>query len=228
MNAAEALRKVPLFEKVPPNDLVLLARKVTSDDYKKGAVVVTAGEPGDALYVITRGTVRIALPPGKPKGKELILAIVGEGEFFGEMSLLDGEPRSATVTVQTPATLLRLSREDLKAWLMERPEICLTLLGEVSQRVREAHRRYSSLALLDRVGKVVRVLLELAEQHGDSIPEGTWIPRLPTRAEVASMAGVSRETVSRTLRNLEDQGLVRPKGHGLVLLDAEQLRSALD
>lgn len=227
MDATEALRKVPLFQSIDPNEMAMLARKVESHDYKKGTVVVEAGEEGDSLYVVERGTLKISLP-GKGKNKELILAIIGEGEFFGEMSLLDGQPRSATVTVQQPAVLLRLARGHFMDWMRERPEICMLMLAEISGRLREAHTRYSSLALLDRVGKVVRVLLELASQHGSSIPEGTWIPRTPTQSELASMAGTSRETVSRILSDLERQGLVKPKGHGLVLLNEEALAGVLD
>jgi CRP-like cAMP-binding protein len=154
-------------------------------------------------------------------GREVILSVLAQGDFFGEMSLIDDEPRSAHVIAMEDAQLLVLRREDFQRALEEYPRIALGLLRALSRRLRRADDKIGALVLLDVLGRVARVLLELADESG-----GDLITKRVTHHTLAQMIGSSRETVSRTIRELADRGLIEVSRKGIRIADRTALRAA--
>jgi CRP-like cAMP-binding protein len=154
-------------------------------------------------------------------GREVILSVLGEGDFFGEMALIDDEPRSAHVIAMSDSTLLVLRREDFQGLLMQTPGIALAMLRELTRRLRRVDEKVGSLVLLDVNGRVARLLLDLAEEAG-----GERITRRLTHHTIAQMIGSSRETVSRTMRELVDKGFIEVSRRDIVIRDRSALESA--
>ncbi|HEX9755854.1 MAG TPA: Crp/Fnr family transcriptional regulator [Gemmatimonadales bacterium] len=218
-NPLEVLREVPLFASLAEADLRAFVPLVRERRFPKGSVILMQGDPGDALYVIATGQVKVVLIG--EDGREVILSVLGAGSFFGEMALLDDEPRSAHVVAMEESTLLQLRREDFQARLRASPDVAIGLLRELSRRLRRADDTIGSLALRDVNGRIAHLLLELASEEG-----GDRITRRLTHATLAQMVGASRETVSRTLRALANAGVVRVSRREIVLVDREPLRRA--
>jgi CRP-like cAMP-binding protein len=210
------LRSVSIFTDLEAAEVVALERLAALRDYGDGALIVTQEEAGDALYVLVRGKVKVVLHG--ESGRELILSIFkSPGDFFGEMSLLDDEPRSASVIAAEPSRLLVLSRRDFQAHLARHPRTALRILRELSRRLRRADAVIGNLALLDVYGRLAGKLRELAAAEGDEIEDGIVLRQRPTQAEIAAMIGTSRETVSRALSELARRGHVVMTGKRLVL-----------
>ena len=180
--------------------------------YPKGSVILFEDDPGDALYLVASGQVKVVLIG--EDGREVILSVLGEGAFFGEMALLDDEPRSAHVIAMEDSVVLALRREDFRARLRASPEVAIALLKELSRRLRRADDQIGSLVLLDVGGRVAELLVRLADEEG-----GDRITRKLTHATIAQMIGSSRETVSRTMRDLQDRSLVTVTRQEIVLTD---------
>src|SRR5207253_6561150 len=152
-----------------------------------------------SLYLIASGKVKISL--SGEKGREIILSVLGPGEFFGEMSLLDGEPRSASVISQTQSQFYILNRDTFDDFVRRSPQTGLKILAEMSRRLRHADEVIGNLALLDVYGRVAHTLLELSRKEGVQREDGILIDNRPTQQEIAAMVGTSRETVSRALND---------------------------
>ena len=221
MQVTDILQKVPLFEKLSVDDLGDLGSHLHEVKHKKGSVIISAEEPGTNLFIIINGKCKVVLYGAN--GREVILSLMKDGDFFGEMSLLDGEPRSANVVAQGDTTLYVLERTDFIRWLETHPQVFLNLLTELSQRLRDADERIGSLALLDVYGRVARTFLDLGRKEGKRVPEGILITERPTQAEIAGLVGTSRETVSRAMSELQRRGYIRQQGRGLLLLGGEEL-----
>src|SRR6188768_1670419 len=157
LSPMEVLRKVPLFSGLSESDLAAFADLTRERSYPKGSVIVFEDDPGDALYLVATGQVKVVLIG--EDGREVILSVLGEGSFFGEMALIDDQPRSAHVIAMTDATVLMLRREDFQARLRRSPEIAIGLVRELSRRLRRADEKIGSLVLLDVNGRVADVLL---------------------------------------------------------------------
>ncbi len=221
LDAFEALRTVPLFREVPETELQAIARLVRERQFPKGSLILSEGDPGDALYFIVHGQVKVTVVA--EDGREVILSVLGDGAFFGEMALLDDEPRSAHVISMDDTTLLQLRREDFRTRLQQAPELAVSLLRELSRRLRPADSTIASLMLLDVNGRIARLLLELAREDS---PEGTRITRRLTHAAIGQMVGASRETISRAMRSLVLRNVVSVSRRDITLLDPGALRLA--
>jgi len=215
----DVLRRVPLFASLPEAELRAFAPLMRERKFPKGSVILMEGDPGDALYLIAGGQVKVILIG--EDGREVILSVLGEGSFFGEMSLLDDEPRSAHVVAMADASLLQLRRDDFEARLRSSPDVAIGLLRELSRRLRRADDTIGSLVLRDVNGRIAHLLLEMADEEGSD-----RITRRLTHATLAQMVGASRETVSRTLRSLVNAGVLRVNRREIVLLSRELLRRA--
>lgn len=213
------LQKVPLFHSLPEADLAAFADLLRERAYPKGSVILFEDDPGDALYVVASGQVKVVLIG--EDGREVILSVLGEGTFFGEMSLLDDEPRSAHVIAMEDATVLALRREDFQARLRSSPEVAIALLRELSRRLRQADQKIGGLVLLDVNGRVAELLLRLSEEEG-----GDRITRKLTHHTIAQMIGSSRETVSRTMRDFADRGLIHVTRRDVTIADRPALMRA--
>jgi CRP-like cAMP-binding protein len=199
--ASDVLRKVPLFSELSPVDFQRVLDVARERTHPKNSVILFEDDPGDALFVVCGGQVKVVLIG--EDGREVILSVLGEGEFFGEMALIDDEPRSAHVIAMEDSMLVVLRREDFAPILSSTPAIAIALLRELSRRLRRVDEKVGSLVLLDVNGRVARLLLDMADENG-----GERITRRLTHHTIAQMIGSSRETVSRTMRDLVDKGLI--------------------
>ncbi len=205
------LRAVPLFSSFPEDQLRTLATMVNRKSLPRGAMVMAAGDPTDSLYIVISGRLKVMMSDAD--GKEVILSILGPGEFFGEMGLIDDSPRSASVIGIEPCELLSITKRDFNKRLSESFEMAMAVMRGLVQRLREADRKIGSLALLDVYGRVARLLLDMAENvDGQKIVT----KRLP-KQDIAKMIGASREMVSRVMKDLQMGGYIEMRGSHIVL-----------
>jgi CRP/FNR family cyclic AMP-dependent transcriptional regulator len=198
---AADLQSIPLFEGVPDADLRTLADRTIARNYAKQAIIVNEGDESDSLYLILSGRVKVYL--ADEHGKELILAIKGPGQYFGEM-VLDEQPRSASVMTLEPSQFAILSRIDFTQFLLGHPQVSLQLIQNLIRMARGLNRSVRNLAMLDVYGRVARILLELAvERNGKLV-----IPERLTQKDIAARVGASREMINRILRDLTAGGYV--------------------
>jgi CRP/FNR family transcriptional regulator, cyclic AMP receptor protein len=215
----DILHKVPLFSELAPPELERVAEISRERVYPRNSVILFEDDPGDALYVVAHGQVKVVLIG--EDGREVILSVLGEGEFFGEMALIDDEPRSAHVIAMNDSTLLVIRREDFQGILRQQPSIALALLRALSRRLRRVDEKVGSLVLLDVNGRVAQLLLELAEEAGSE-----RITRRLTHHTIAQMIGSSRETVSRTMREFVEKGHIEVSRREIVIRDRAALEAS--
>jgi CRP-like cAMP-binding protein len=205
----EALRSIPLFGGLEEDALNDIADLLIDRSYPRGSVIFEEGVPGDYMYVIKQGQVKISKL--SDDGREKILEILGPGDFVGEMALLDRGPRSASVKSTQPCVLLALSRQDFLSLLRERPEISLELIRELSRRLRETNEQIRGL-LFERVeGRTRRLLRRLASEPVEGRPDR--LATAPTtHQQLADQVGTSRETITRVLKELRAEGWLEQQG----------------
>ncbi len=222
----DIFRNVPLFSSMGDSDLEAINRVSFVKRFPKDNLIFMADEEGDTLFIIIRGKVKVT--QFSESGKEVIFSMLGEGDFFGDMSLLDGRPRSASVVTAEESELLLLRRQDFHRLIETNPAIALTLLKEITGRLRKADERIQSLALLDVSGRVAGILLQLAEEGGRKTPEGgVFIRTRPTHQELANMVGTTRETVTRILKQMESRNYIAMTGKSITILNLDILRRDL-
>lgn len=219
----ELLKRVPLFEGLNDGELSALSQVALPRVFPKDRVVIMAEDEGDTLFLIHRGQVKVSIV--SEDGREVILSILGEGDFFGEMSLLDGNPRSANVTTMSETELLMIRRPDFLRLIQKDPQIAIKLLSVLASRLRKTDRKIEGLALSDVTGRITQTLLQLAEEQGSPTPDGILVKNRPTHQELANMSGTTRETVSRVLKRLENQGYIAHKGKNLLIVAVDQAAS---
>ncbi|MGH8692201.1 MAG: Crp/Fnr family transcriptional regulator [Burkholderiales bacterium] len=195
------LKSIPLFEGVADAELRALAGRTATRSYPKQAIIVSEGDESDSLYLILSGRVKIYL--ADEHGKELILAIKGPGQYFGEM-VLDEQPRSASVMTLEPAQFAILSRADFRAFLLQHATVALQLIQNLIRVARGLNQNVRNLAMLDVYGRVARILLELAVERDGKLV----IPERLTQKDIAARVGASREMINRILRDLTAGGYV--------------------
>jgi len=220
---AELLQRVPLLAPLTHGDRDSLAAAVSRRRYRRGDIIFQKDEPGHALYIVERGSVRIYVPSSQ--GSDLILAVMGAGDFFGDLSLLDGRPRSASAAATTETVLLALERADFIAMITSRPQAAMAVLEAVARRLRETDEMASDLAFLDVAGRLAKKLLELAAAHGVQRSSAGVLIDLPvTQEELANMIGVTRESVNRNLSDFKKVGLITNQGRKIIVKDGARLR----
>lgn len=212
------LQKVGIFADLQPADLRDLAGRMQTREYPTGSVIVGQEDRGDSLFVVTQGRVKVVLYGDT--GREIILSMFRKGEIFGEMSLLDNQPRSASVIAIETTKAMVLERSAFVRHLTAHPATAIAILAEMSTRLRQADKVIGNLALLDVYGRVARFLKDLAEKDGMQTDEGILIRERPTQQEIASMIGTSRETVSRALNDFAKRGLLTMSGKQIFLRQA--------
>lgn len=215
------LQRIPLFEGLMADHLGSLAELMVERTYKRGSAIFHEEDVGDALYIVRSGKVKIYRVA--EDGREKTLAILGEGEFFGEMALLDGGPRSAIAEALSTTQLLALYRADFQEFVASNPAVALGMIKVLSMRLRQANAQVMDAIFRDVRGRVSRTLLALAARYGTDVPGGQKIDVKLTHQELANLVGTARETVSRILAEMQDAGLVRVEGRNLILVDSQQL-----
>ena len=213
MNKDTLIQTVPLFSDLSETSLKVITDKMVARSYDKEKMILIEESAGETFFLISKGTVKITRM--SDDGREVILAILGEGDFFGEMALLDGEGRSANVVALEDAEVLTLQRGDFLEILERFPKIAIHLLKELTTRIRHSDQQIESLSLSGAEQRIALVLIRLAEEMG-KIKEGTvTIDSIPYQQDIANMAGTSRETVSRVYKMLEDKQYISRAGKTL-------------
>jgi CRP/FNR family transcriptional regulator, cyclic AMP receptor protein len=219
MTAVETLRTVPLFAQCRDNELEQLSHAFTSRDYPKNSIILSAHDPGDTFYVLLTGQVKVMIVA--EDGREVILTLMRNGDFFGESSLFKRDSHGASVVTMQNSRLLVLRRDDLYRFLISMPGVALGLLRALCARVQAAGDTIGGLVLLDVTGRVSRLLLQLADECGsDNITE------TPTHQIMAQIVGSSRETVSRTIGELAARNWITTSRGGITLRDRDALEVA--
>ena len=205
------LRTIPLFAGLPENQVYQIARMAGVRKVPRNTALVRVGDKTDALYVLVSGSAKVL--NRDVEGREVILSLLGAGECFGEMSLIDGSPRSADVVSCEPCELLVIAKSDFARALSENVDLCLNIMKSLADRLREANRKIESLALMDVYGRVAKLLLDFSElEDGRRV-----IRRKISKQDMAKMVGASREMVSRVMKDLENRGYVRDVDGCLIL-----------
>ncbi len=208
------LRNVPLFSLVPEGQLVLLTRVLSRKAYPKNSTVIAAGDPTDALYIVISGRLKVIMSDNE--GREVILANLNQGEFFGEMGLIDQAPRSATVTTIESCELLTITRTDFTKCLQGNFDLTMNVMRGLVKRLREADKKIGSLALMDVYGRVARLLMEMAE----TVDGQKVVTKKPTKQDMAKTIGASREMVSRVMKELQTSGHIEVRAREILLRDS--------
>lgn len=209
------LRHLPLFADLDEPVIADLSRRLVSRDRPAGAVLLSQDGPGDAMYFVETGRARV-VRQGE-SGREVTLAHLRAGDLFGEVAALDGRPRSASVVAVTPVRLLILARDALLQHVAAFPQTAIRLMSELCRRLRRADEVIADLALCAVEVRLARTLVMLARDDGVESPEGLVLRTRPTQAELASMVGTCRETVSRQVAAWQRRGLVSVRGSRIVL-----------
>ena len=217
----EVLRKAGLFQGVDPEDAEALAEQFEIFEAPRGTILFHEGEPGDSLYIVLGGKVKLGRRSSD--GRENLVAIMGPADQFGELSIFDPGPRTATATVVTDARLARLPKPALQKWVQERPQIAMQLLRVVARRLRRTNTMLADLIFVDVPGRVAKQLLQLEQRFGTVDGGQLRVTHDLTQEELAQLVGASRETVNKALADFAQRGWLRLEGKSVVILDRERL-----
>ncbi len=218
----QLLERVPFLAALSVDDRRWLHERVRRRTYTRGDIIFQKDDPGQSLFIIEDGSVRIYVPGAQ--GMDLTLAVMGGGDFFGDLSLLDGRPRSASASALAETVVVTVERSDFTGLLRSRPEASLAILAEIAKRVRDTDQMATDLAFLDVGGRLARKLSELAGSHGVQRDGGILIDIPLTQEELANMIGVTRESVNRNLGVFRRLGFVSREGRKVLVRNPDGLR----
>ena len=218
----QLLADVPLFSTLDEREQAELGARLRRRRYRKGEMVFLRGDPGQDLYLVESGSVKIGLTTAD--GKELTLALLGPGEFFGELALLDGEPRSSDAVVMEPSQFLLLKRSDFLQFLDQHPRVAHRVMEVLSRRLRDNNQLVQDAAFFDIAARLARVILRLADSVGQPDGDGVIIGRRLTQNELAGMVGSTRESVNKWLMEYERQGMIERRNGLIRVLKPEALQ----
>lgn len=223
MSTVPFLKETILFQDLEPVELEAIASIARKRQVPKGSILFYVDDPGNACYIVIDGKVKIVVNSGD--GREHILGILGLSDLFGEMSLIDGQPRSATAIAVEETSVLTIQREEFMRILADHPGIAMKLLIVLSRRLRLTDAHVESLAFLSAPGRVARLLLQLASESGERNDEGKLVfSSRMTRQEMANLTGTSRETFTRVLMDYQDRGLVAIDRNQFILHNEPKLK----
>jgi CRP-like cAMP-binding protein len=217
----EVLSRVPLFAALDDEASAALQASLTRSELVRGDVLFREGDQGDALFVVIEGKVKLARTASD--GRENLLAVMGPADMFGELSLFDPGPRTATASAVTDTTVVSLSHDALEPWLRGRPEVSQQLLAALARRLRRTNEALADLVFSDVPGRVAKALLDLADRFGHTEGDGVRVDHDLTQEELAQLVGASRETVNKALADFANRQWLRLEGRSVVLLDQERL-----
>lgn len=221
-NETSYLKQVDIFASLSDEDLRDLVGAARRRTFRAGEVIFHRDDPGQVLYVIKEGKVKICLI--SPDGQEISLVVFGKGEYFGELALLDGLPRSADAIALEKVECYTLQRSDFHKAIMKTPQIAIQVLEVLSQRLRRTDQQVEDLIFLDVYGRVAKKLLDLAETHGVKVDDGIRIDVRLTQQELASMVGASRESVNKVMGYFTDKQFISTDKHRITLRRVTDLK----
>ena len=213
--ASSNLKAVPFFTQLSEAELEMLRSLAAEKHYPKNAVVLTEGEMGDSLYLIQSGKVKVFI--GDQEGREMILKILGPGDFYGEMSMIDKQPRSASITTLESSVFRVLSHAAFEKCVEKIPRIASMVMRVLAQRVREADKKIGTLAMMDVYGRVASTLLELAVYDNGKM----MVSEKLSQQDLANMVGASREMVNRILKDLAERGFISVESKSITIINQE-------
>lgn len=217
-----SLAAIPFFGGLDPAALERLAAGMRSRRFRRGEVIFHIGDPGDALFVIVSGEVKISLP--SETGDEAILATLRPGDVFGELALLDGAPRSASASALVPTETVILPREKFRELIATEAGVRDALLASIAGELRRLTTHVEELHFLDITGRLAARLVRLAQESGTPLADGSLRLRTNlTQADLAAMVGCTRQSVNKLLGQFTDDGLIRLERDGIVVTDLEGL-----
>lgn len=223
--ATEALKQVPFFSGLDKEEAQALAQRLVVRRFGVDQIIFHHGDPGGLLYIIMRGKVKIS--HGMPDGQEALLAILGKGDFFGELALLDDAPRSATAEAIEATETLTLHRDDFIDHIGKNPEFAYHVMRTLTKRIRHLNDQISDVFFLDLNGRLARTLLNLAAHHGKPVAGGTLIDIALTQTDLAEMTGATRVSINKTLGRFRRARWVALRGRRMVLLDTLALQKLI-
>lgn len=209
----DLIRRVPLFSMLSTAQAQTIAESVTKQRFKRGEAIVEGGKKANALYIILNGCAHVVATDSR--GREAILANLKQGDYVGEMSLIDNQPHSATVRAEVQTDVLVLGRTQFARILPENAAMTYAIMKVLVQRLRHADRKIESLALMDVYGRVANVLLDLSQLNSDG---RSFIKDKVSRQNIAKTVGASREMVSRVMKDLEDKGYIESQDDGSIFI----------
>jgi len=227
MEMIDMLRKVPLFSELNEQELGAIAALTSSIEIRNKSIVVQEFDPGDSMYIILDGEVKVSTY--SVDGREVVLALLGKGSFFGEMSLLDEQPRSANVSTMQDSKFANIRRPNLVQLLMEQPGIALKLLTELAARLRKTSRMLERISSMDVPHRLYAYLVDHCRRFSQPNHDNYYSTVLPTHQLLADQLSTSRETISRAISQLKKDGiLVQCEGRGKMRVDVAKLEDMLD
>ena len=226
MEKIKLLQSVSIFWDLKEEELGYIADKMVLKEYNTGSYIFLEDSEGEQCFFVAEGSVKVTRL--SKDGREVILAMLSSGEFFGEMSLLDGESRSANVIALENTEVLILDREDFLVVLHDYPQIAIQLLRELANRLRKSDRQIASLSLSDAEKRIALCIIRFADEQGIIKNGKVSIPKIPIQQDIANMAGTSRETVARALSILETEKVIARNGRELLILDYKKFIKEFD
>ena len=218
----QVVKKTPLFAALDDETAMRLADSMTPMRLARGESVFEEGDPGDSLYVIVTGKMKLARTSGD--GRESLLSVLGPGEMFGELSLLDPGARLTSARAVAEAELMSLGNKDLRDFLSEHPEVAMMMLAGLARRLRRTNEDMSDLVFTDVPGRVSKALLDLSNRFGKRTEIGIKVSHDLTQEELAQLVGASRETVNKALADFAGRGWIILGAKSVTLIDLERLR----
>jgi len=215
------IRSAPLFSALTDEEASSLRASMTQVKVSKGHTLFKEGDEGDRLYVVLEG--KLKLGTTSIDGRENLLSILGPGEMFGELSLFDPEPRTATATAVTDAKLLALAHDQVIGLVTRHPQASLELLRRLAQRLRKSNEILADLVFADVPGRVAKAIIDLGARFGQQKDDGLHVNHDLTQEELAQLVGASRETVNKALADFASRGWVRLEPRAVVVLDYERI-----
>jgi CRP/FNR family transcriptional regulator/CRP/FNR family cyclic AMP-dependent transcriptional regulator len=222
MEDAAFLARVPLFASLKPALLDELAGKLAPKSYRRGEVIFHQDDPGSAMHIVKSGQVKIATT--SPEGEEVIMAILKDSDFFGELSLLDDKPRSANAVAMEATQTLILRRDDFVDMLSRHPEMVGAVLASLAERLRRTDQLLEDAVFLDLPARLSKRLLELAQKHGVKTDKGLEIDLRLTQQDLAATLGVTRVALNKHLGRLQDDDLISLESKRIIITRPEELR----
>ena len=217
----DVVKAAPLFAVLDDDTSSTLVQSMTHIRLERGDIVFHEGDPGDRIYIIGEGKVKLGRR--NADGRQNLIAILGPGEMFGELSLFDPAPRTATATAVAETQLLGLANEDLNALLDERPAVAMVLLEALAKRLRRTNENLADLAFTDVPGRVAKALLDLSHRFGRPVEDGILVAHDLTQEELAQLVGASRETVNKVLSDFATRGWLRLEAKAVLVLNVARL-----
>ena len=218
----DVLRRAPLFASLDDEAFAALTKEITEVDLSRGATLFHEGDPGDQLYFIVSGKIKLGRTASD--GRENLVAVMGPGAIFGEMALFDPSPRSTSATAVSETRLAGLKHENLRKVIQHSPEVSAQLLQALARRLRRTNENLADLVFSDVPGRVAKALLDLADRFGRPATDGILVAHELTQEELAQLVGASRETVNKALAEFVQRGWIRLEARAVVILDLQRLK----